>query len=192
VTRGHSVTGASRSGEARADVIIPMVKADVTNADQVAEAASGHDAIVSAVGPLHGVDNDEETFVGAAHGLIEGARRAKVTRLIVVGGAGSLEASPGVRVVDTPEFSDAWKPNALAQASALAIYRGVTDLEWTYISPAAMIGPGERTGSYRFGGDQLLTDKDGSSRISYGDYAAGLVDELEQGNAKGKRITIAY
>ncbi len=147
---------------------------------------------MSALGPRHGADDDEAIIVGAARGLIDGARGAGVRRIIVVGGAGSLEIAPGVRLVDTPDFPAAWKSNALAAAAALDVFRGVTDLDWTYVSPAAVIEPGERTGHYRAGGDQLVTDGGGSSRITYADFAIALSDELEQGNALRRRMTAAY
>ncbi|HEV8295788.1 MAG TPA: NAD(P)H-binding protein [Acidimicrobiales bacterium] len=194
VARGHTVTGATRRGATVEGLDIAVVPANVTDVEDVAALAVGQDAIVSAVGPRHGVDADDGTalFVGAAHALVDGARKAGVRRLVVVGGAGSLEIAPGVRLVDSPEFLDAWKPNALAQTAALDVYRTIDDLDWTYISPAALIEAGERTGRYRTGGEQLLTDDQGKSRITYADYAIALVDELEQRNAAGRRITVAY
>jgi hypothetical protein len=190
--RHHEVIAAVREPRPIEGLELTAIKADATDAAQVAKVAKGTDAIISAVGPAHGVDNDETTFVGAAHALIEGARSAGVQRLIVVGGAGSLEVAPGVRVVDSADFPEAWKPNALAQGAALEIYRTVNDLNWTYVSPAAMIGPGERTGSYRVGADQLLTDENGVSTISYADYAVAIVDELETNASPRRRITVAY
>jgi hypothetical protein len=120
-------------------------------------------------------------------------RLAGTRRLIVVGGAGSLEVAPGQRLVDTPDFHPAWKPAALAHARALdEIYRAADDLDWTYVSPAAVIEPGERTGSYRTGGDQLLTDEAGDSRISIPDYAIAIADLLDSGGAVRRRITVAH
>ena len=104
-SRGHSVTGATRSGPRPGDPQeIETLRVDATDAAEVAAAAPGYDAIVSALGPRHGADDDEAIIVGAARGLIDGARRAGVRRIIVVGGAGSLEIAPGVRLVDTPDF----------------------------------------------------------------------------------------
>lgn len=192
-SRGHSVTGATRSGPRPGDPQeIETLRVDATDAAEVAAAAPGYDAIVSALGPRHGADDDEAIIVGAARGLIDGARRAGVRRIIVVGGAGSLEIAAGVRLVDTPDFPAAWKSNALAAAAALDVFRGVTDLDWTYVSPAAVIEAGQRTGHYRAGGDQLVTDAGGSSRISYADFAIALADELELGNAVRRRMTAAY
>jgi putative NADH-flavin reductase len=191
LARGHTVTGASRSGQADG-LGVPMVPGDAADPATVARLASGQDAVIAAIGPKPGAAVRQDAFSGPAHGLIEGLRTAGVQRLLVLGGAGSLESAPGQRVVDAPDFPAAWKPNALGQAQALGIYRTVSDLDWTYISPAAIIGPGERTGTYRVGGDQLLVDAAGESRISFPDYAAAFVDELEKGNAIRRRITVAY
>ncbi|WP_268245573.1 NAD(P)-dependent oxidoreductase [Planomonospora parontospora] len=122
-----------------------------------------------------------------------GPPRRLSTTGTVVGGAGSLAAAPGVRLVDTPDFPAVYKGEALAQAELLELVRAQAgDLDWTYVSPAIVIEPGERTGSYRRGGDQVLADADGRSLISAEDYAVALVDELETGQAVGRRITVAY
>jgi uncharacterized protein len=190
--RGHAVTAASRSGTQAEDLGVPVLQGDAADAATVATLAQGQDAVVAAIGPKPGAAVPDGAFSGPAHGLIEGLRAAGVRRLLILGGAGSLEVAPGQRVVDGPGFPDLWKPNALGQAEALDIYRTVGDLDWTYVSPAAVIQPGERTGTYRVGGDQLLVDAAGESRISIPDYAAGFVDELEKGNAIRRRITVAY
>jgi putative NADH-flavin reductase len=192
LSRGHAVTAASRSGAQAEGLGVPVVAADAADPEAVARLAADHDAVVAAIGPKPGAEVPAGAFSGPAHGLIEGLRKAGVRRLLVLGGAGSLEVAPGQRVVDAPDFPDAWKPNALGQAEALDIYRTVGDLDWTYVSPAAIIQPGERTGTFRIGGDQLLVDAAGESRISIPDYAAGLVDELENGDAIRRRITVAY
>jgi uncharacterized protein len=192
--RGHTVTGATRSGAPVEGLVVQLVTGDAADPASVAKLAAGQDAVVSATGPRRGNGEDpEESLTGAAHGLAEGLRRAGVRRLVVVGGAGSLEVAPGQRLVDTPDFPPAWKPTALAHARVLdEVYRGIGDLDWTYISPAALIGPGERTGEFRVGGDQLLVDESGESRISIPDYAIAFADEVEDGEAFRRRITVAY
>jgi putative NADH-flavin reductase len=175
--RGHDVTAASRS-----------TGADVTDPAAIASTAADADAIVSAVS-ARGVDY---TLADVARSLVEGARRAGGRRLVVVGGAGSLEVAPGTRLVDTPEFPEDWKPEALQHAEALEVYRGVDDLDWTFVSPAAYIHPGERTGSYRLGGDQLLVDENGESEISAEDYAIAIGDLLEKGGHARERISVAW
>jgi uncharacterized protein len=192
--RGHRVTGVTRGGNVAGFTELAMIvkTGDVVNPDVVADLVKDHDAVASAVGPQLGVDDDEAILVGAARSLIAALRKVDVRRLVVLGGAGGLEVSPGIRVVDKPGFPTMWKKNALAQIKVLELYREVADLDWTVISPPALIEPGERTGTYRIGGDQLLVDAEGISRISIADYAIAFVDELEHGNAIRRRITVAY
>jgi putative NADH-flavin reductase len=191
VARGHRVTAASRSGDAPDGLDVATRRADATDAAQVADAALEHDAIVSAVGTRHGSDR-QAPYVAAAQAIVEGAHKAGVPRLVVVGGAGSLEVASGTRLVDTPEFPAGWKDDALAQAASLKVYRAVDDLDWTYVSPAALIEPGDRLGHYRRGGDELLVDEQGTSRITYPDYAIAIADVLERDDAPRRRITVAY
>jgi putative NADH-flavin reductase len=178
--RGHEVTGVSRSGPVKGDV------------HDSATLAKGYDAVVSAISPPRDGTEPEPPFVAAYRALIDGVRVAGVRRLIAVGGAGSLQVAPGVDLVDTPEFPEIYKKEALAARAVLRLFREVEDLDWTYISPAAEIAPGERTGVYRIGGDQLLADAEGRSFISAEDYAVAVADELENGAHPRRRITVAY
>ena len=123
--------------------------------------------------------------------LIDAVKQAGVKRLLVVGGAGSLEVAPGLQLVNSASFPEAWKPIALAHGEALEDYRKA-DLDWTYFSPAAMFAPGERTGIFRLGTDQLVVDEKGESRISTEDYAIAMLDEVENPRFTRKRFTIAY
>lgn len=196
LSRGHRVTGVTRRGVVELDggahEGLTVVSGDATDPAVVASLAPGHDAVASAVGPAVGRENDREIIVGATRALIEGLRKAGVTRLVTIGGAGSLEVAPGKRVLDSPDFPAMWRANAEAQTEALGLYREVEDLEWTFVSPAAHIGDGPRTGTFRVGGDQLLKDEQGNSDITYADYAVAFVDELERGNAIRRRISVAY
>jgi putative NADH-flavin reductase len=194
LNRRHRVTAAVRDDA----TILPqhnldVVEADATQSRSVAQVSSGTDAIVSAISPRPGEDGRKaSSLTDAATALIEGARSSGVRRLIIVGGAGSLEREPGRQLVDQPDFPDAYKPEALAQRDALAVYRGSAgDLDWTYISPAAEIHPGRRTGAYRVSGDQLLTNEEGRSTISFEDYAVAVLDEIEQGAHFGQRMSVA-
>lgn len=190
--RGHEVTAVTRSGKGSPEPSLTVETGDATDAASVTKLVTGHDAVLSAVGPRIGVEDEAEIIVGAARGLIAGLPPAGVRRLIVLGGAGSLEVAPGVLVADDPHFPPAWKANALAQAQALELYRASEGLDWTLVSPAALIEPGERTGVFRTGGDQLLTDADGTSRITIADYAIAFVDQLDKPTALRQRITVAY
>jgi putative NADH-flavin reductase len=190
--RGHEVTAAVRHPESfdLAGGGLRVVAADALDPDSVASAAAGHDVAVSAIGPAE--DSGPALLPEAARSLLAGLERAGVRRLMVVGGAGSLEVAPGVRLVDTPEFPEAWTGVALAAADALDVFRAAdTPVDWTYVSPAVLLEPGERTGRYRVGGDQLLTDAEGNSRISTADYAIALVDEAENAEHLRERFTVA-
>jgi putative NADH-flavin reductase len=116
-----------------------------------------------------------------------------VPRLISVGGAGSLLVASGQRLVDTPDFHDEWKPEALAAADALEAFRAAdTEVDWAFVSPGALLVPGERTGVYRLGGDELLVDEQGRSHISMEDFAVAILDEAEAPKHSRERFTAAY
>ncbi len=174
--RGQEVIGASRA-----------TGADITDPASVAAAVTGAEAVVSAVS-ARGVDY---TLHDVARSLVDGVRRAGVKRLVIVGGAGSLEVAPGVRLLDTPDFPDEYKAEASQGADALAFLQSISDLDWTYVSPAAFIHPGERTGRYRLGGNQLLVDENGNSEISAEDYAIAIADLLEQRAHPRSRVAVA-
>ena len=115
------------------------------------------------------------------------------TRLVIVGGAGSLYVNPEhtVQVIDTPDFPEEFKPLAGAQVKQLAELRERKDVRWTYISPAGDFqADGERTGKYILGGEELTLNSKGESIISYADYAIGMVDEIEKGNHIQQRISL--
>ncbi len=191
LTRGHSVTAAAR----QTGFFHPVGKATVVQADALDPATlpdviKGHDAVVVAVSGRKSGHRTVATIVG---NVLAGMPAAGVSRLLWVGGAGSLEVAPGVRLVDTPQFPVAYKEEALGQGAALQALRDSgTTVNWTYVSPPAIIGPGGRTGGYRIGGDQLLADANGNSTISWIDYAVAVVDELEKNAHPKSRITVAY
>jgi uncharacterized protein len=191
LARGHQVTLVARTpGKSGLHhEHLREVSGDAGDAASVAAAVKGHDAVVSAVGFGTG---DQTGLLQSTEALLQGVRQSGVKRLLVVGGAGSLEVKPGLQLVDTPSFPEAYKAPALAHREVLARYRKETALDWTYLSPAALITPGERTGKFRLGGDELVVDAKGESRISAEDYAVALVDELERPQHSRKRFTLAY
>lgn len=191
VRRGHDVTGVTRSGRASAPGT-HTATGDAADPEAVARLVTGADAVVSAIGPRHDGSEDPAVLATTTRSLIDGVRKAGVTRLVAVGGAGSLLDQTGARHMDDPHFPEAVKPIALAHAAALDVYRDTQDLKWTSVSPAASIEPGERTGRFRIGGDTLLTDENGVSRIAIPDYAIGFVDQVEKPTAIRARITLAY
>jgi putative NADH-flavin reductase len=194
--RGHEVVGVVRD-PARVqspDPRITLVQGDATDAASVARVAKGADAIVSAISPRPNSRGlPAPSLTAAAKALLAGARKANVKRLVVVGGAGSLEVAPGKRLMDAPGFPDAYKAEANEGAESLDVYRSEGKaMDWTFLSPAAEIHPGTRTGKYRTTGDQFLADDEGKSTISYEDYAVALMDEIERPKHPGKRFGVAY
>lgn len=180
--RGHTVSAIARSPERIAALPgVTPVKGDVFDKAGLAQILRGHDAVISAV---HFTASDPQT-------LIDAVRTAGVRRYLVVGGAGSLEVAPGKRLVDQPDFPAAYKAEATKGGEFLEKLRGVTDLDWTFLSPSALFTAGERTGKFRLGKDQLLTTSTGSS-ISFEDFAIALVDELERPAHIQQRFTVGY
>ena len=192
LAHGHQVTAVVRSEKdlpaelAGAQLAI----APLDDTDALAAVIAGHDVLASAYGPRPGDDIGQIATV--ADQLVAAARQAKVPRVVVVGGAGSLEIAPGVQLVDTPDFPAAYKPYALAAREALKRLQAVDDLDWTFFSPAAEIGPGDERGQYRVQARTFLADASGQSRISYADYGAAFVAELEAGKYPKQIITAAY
>ena len=184
LSRGHSVTGIARDpSKAQARAGLTLVAADATQAATLAPLLRGHDVVVSATRFVGGID---------ASTLLAAARQAGVPRIAVVGGAGSLEVAPGVALIDTPQFPDAYKAEAGAGRVFLQALRSEKDLDWTFLSPSALFAPGERTGQFRLGSDQLLVDAQGNSHISMEDFAIALADEIERPAHARQRFTVGY
>jgi uncharacterized protein len=189
VRRGHTVIAVVRHPEkVQAINGVKAVEGDVTDPASVAALAKGADAAVSAYSPP---GSDPGKLLDATRSLVAGLKESGIRRIIVVGGAGSLEVAPGVQLVDTPEFPSAWLAIAMAHRDVLPIFKQ-SDLDWTYFSPAALIEPGVRTGKFRLGGTRLVANDRGESRISAEDYAVALVDELENPQNIRKQFTAAY
>lgn len=191
LVRGHEVMAITRHPEhfPIAHPRLKVVQGDILDAGSVAEAVTGSDVVINATGPAHNESVDVHTFYrDSTHAAIEGVKRAGVKRLLVIGGAGSLEVAPGVQLVDTPEFPAAWKGGASALRDALSIYRA-SDVNWTFFSPSALIVPGKRTGQYRTGTDQLQVNDQGESYISAEDYAVAFIDEIEKPQFERQRFT---
>lgn len=180
--RGHQVRAIAR----KADAIpiaqgIEPVAGDASDANGLAELIRGSDAVISA---LH--------FDIPAATLLSAVKEAGVGRLLITGGAASLEVAPGKRLFDTPDFPSEWKGAAAGGIAFLEALRRENDVDWTYFSPAAFIFEGPRTEVFRIGDDQLIVDDAGDSKISFADYAIAMVDELEQHRHSRSRFTAAY
>lgn len=181
--RGHSVIAIARDASkiaARANVAARS--ADVHHTAALATAIQGADVVVSS--------GRFANFKAAD--LLPAVKQAGVKRLAVVGGAGSLEIAPGKALIDTPEFPAEYKPEASAGRDFLNDLRNEKAIEWTFLSPSALFVPGERTGKFRLGQDQLLVAADGKSSISYEDFAVALLDELELPKHVRARFTVGY
>jgi putative NADH-flavin reductase len=194
--RGNQVVGVVRDPDAvkSPDKRVTLVKGDATNADSVATIARGSDAVVSAISPRPNARGLATPSLAAnSRALIKGLRDAKVKRVLYVGGASSLEVAPGKALADMPDFPEAYREEAREGREALAIWRNeAKGLDWTYLSPAAEIAPGKRTGKYRTTQDQLLKDESGRSFITFEDYAVAVLDELERPQHVAERFGVAY
>lgn len=183
VQRGHALTGIARNVEklgGRADV--DARACDLADEAALAGILTGHDAVIVSV--KHNQADVMHVFAAC--------RKAGVKRVLVVGGAASLEVAPGAMLIDTPGFPEAIKVEAAPAVEALERIREVQDLDWTFLSPSIMLVPGERTGKFRIGGDELLKDAKGESRISQEDLAVALIDEAETPRHVRKRFTVGY
>jgi uncharacterized protein len=180
--RGHKVTAIARNPEKIATLPNATAKkGDALDGKSLVTLLKGHDAVISAV---HFSASDAKT-------LIDAARASGAKRYLVVGGAGSLEVAPGKRLVDQPDFPAAYKTEALKGAEFLDLLKSEKQLDWTFLSPSALFVPGERTGKFRLGGDEMLsTEKE--SKISFEDYAVALVDEIEKPAHRRQRFTVGY
>lgn len=193
LSRGHKVRAVVRNpARVTAQPGVTILEGDVTHAADVAAKLRGADAVISATSPGQGT---EHLALQAVRSLLEGARKAGVSRVLIVGGAGSLLVAPGVDLIDSGHLPPEWLAIAKAHRDVLNFLRAseiAAPLEWTYLSPAAFIQPGERTGKFRLGHDELVSDAQGQSRISAEDFAVALVDELEHPQHIRQRFTLAY
>ena len=192
LARGHKVTAlVSQPVKLKAQDNLSVVKADVLDEAALAGLLRGHGAVLSAFSGQAQADV-LGYYLRGFRSIIAAVKNSGVPRLLMVGGAGSLEAAPGVLVIDTPQFPEAWKATAEGARQALELLRQERTLDWTMLSPSAMLEPGERTGKFRLGDDRLLVDANGESRISLEDYAVAMIDELEKPAHSRRRFTIGY
>lgn len=189
LSRGHDITAIVRNPE-KVTVSNPRLnvkKGDVIKEEELVSLLKGNEAVISAYSA-----NDSSTYVKAITAIINATKKAGITRLLAVSGAGSLEVKPGVKLLDTPEFPAEWKDGATATRDAFDVIKQVTDLDWSVLSPAMVIEPGPRTGVFRLGKDQVLFNDKGESEISTADFAVALLDELERPAHIKQRFTLAY
>lgn len=192
LSRGHHVTAlVTRPERVAPQENLIIIKSDVLNTDALAEQLRGVDAVISAFSG-HAQDDVYSYYIKGFNSILAATQQASVPQLLVVGGAATLEIAPGKRLLDTPEFPAEYRATAKGAQTALETLRAQTAQAWTFLSPAAEIFPGERSGNFRIGGDTLLTDSEGNSRISVQDYAIAMIDELENPRHTNQRFCVAY
>ena len=193
LSRGHSVTVLARTpSKLGPQTGLTVVAADALDAAQVASAVAGHDAVISAYNPGWSEPQIHDLHLKASRAIVEGVKQAGLKRLLVVGGAGSLYVAPGLQLVDTPQFPAEYKQGALAARQALNELKTETALDWSFVSPPIGLAPGERTGKYRVGADDLLPGTgDQPAGISVADLAVAIVDEIETPRHAQRRFTVA-
>ncbi|KEI83260.1 3-beta hydroxysteroid dehydrogenase [Clostridium botulinum A2 117] len=191
LSRGHEVIAIARDISKIKDTNenLTVMQGDILKLDTLVNKLEGIDVLVSAFGPKVG---KEDTLIEATNNLITLAKKLGVKRLVAMGGAGSLKVQDDVELVNTEGFPEDWKPIALAHSKSLDIYRNEKEVNWTYLSPAALISSGVRTGKYSVGNEYLVVDEKGESKISFEDFAVAMIDEIENPKHIRSRFTVAY
>ncbi|MCD0444477.1 NAD(P)H-binding protein [Glycomyces sp. A-F 0318] len=189
LARGHEVTAVVRRPDSELPQGLAVVIGDAADPDQVARLSAGHDAAVSAVRAPTGREQEQVEATGA---LLKGAAASGV-RLLIVGGAATLRVpDSGRTVLEDPRYiAEEWRAVAEASAAQHRLCEAEAEADWTYLSPPAVLEPGERTGRYRLGKDELLVAEDGTARISMEDLAIAVLDELEHPKHRRTRFTAA-
>jgi len=190
--RGHHVTAVARNtAKLTQQSGLTAITADVHETASLARVLTGHTAVISAFSG-HAQAQVREYYVRGLRSIIAAVKQARVPRLLVVGGAGSLDVAPGIQLVDTPHFPPQWKQTAEGARDVLKLLREEQELDWTMLSPSALLERGARTGKFRLGTDQLPVDAAGESYISLEDYAVAMLDELERPTHSRQRFTVGY
>ncbi|EPF7466235.1 NAD(P)-dependent oxidoreductase [Serratia marcescens] len=193
LARGIQVTAIARQNkELPEHANLTVALGDVADTAWLAGQLRGQDAVISAYNPGWGEDNLYEKTARGAQQILTAVEQAGVKRLLVVGGAGSLEVAPGVELVDTPQFPENIRPGAQAVRDLRNKLRNESALDWTYLSPAALLEPGKRTGQFRLGTTQLLMNGEAPASISVEDLAVAIVDEIEKPQFIRAQFTAAY
>jgi putative NADH-flavin reductase len=195
--RGHQVTAIARNiSKINTDSeLAKPVEADIADEAALAELLKGHDAVVSTYNAGWTNPDLYNDFLKGSKTIQAAVKSSGVKRLLVVGGAGSLEVAPGVQLVDTPHFPEAYKAGATSARDYLNILKEETELDWTFLSPAIEMHPGTsgvRKGEYRTGLDNPVVGADGKSVISVEDLAVAIADEIEVPQFVKKRFTVSY
>jgi uncharacterized protein len=187
INRGHEVTAVARN-IAKLPSTVKAVNDDLSNAETIASVIAGADAVVSAYAPPQ---DNTDALLGITERQIAAVKKAGVSRLIIVGGAGVLEVAPGVTLINSGYLPEAFLPIAKSHEKALGILKK-SDVNWTYFSPAGYFEPGQRTAKFRLGTTNLIANEKGDSRISFEDYAVALANEIEKPAHERGQLSIGY
>ena len=191
LSRKHKVTAlVSDPSKLQAEANLDIRKTDVLDTARLTEQLRGRDLVISAFSG-HADADIYGYYIKGIRSLVEAVRASGVPRLLLVGGAGSLEVKPGVQLLDTPEFPAQWKATAEGARAALQMLRELADVDWTVLSPAPHLQPGTRTGRYRTGLDAVIQGDSGPADISLEDYAVAMLDEAETAKHRRQRFTVA-
>ena len=190
LARGHQVDGVVRSAAQVAELPAGVrgLVGDALSFDSAVGATTGRDVVITATRPARG----REAELAAVADVLLTALAVTGGRLLVVGGSATLTVPGGGTLSESPDYPAAWQPIATACADQLARCQASADVDWAYLSPPASLQPGERTGRFRLGGDELLADAYGVSALSYEDLAVVLLDEAERPKHQRCRFTAAY
>ena len=193
LARGLQVTAIARQQkDLPENANLRIALGDVADTEWLAKQLAGQDAVISAYNPGWAEDNLYEKTSRGAQQILDAVKKAGVKRLLVVGGAGSLEVAPGVELVDTPEFPENIRPGAQVVRDLRNKLRNETSLDWTYLSPAALLEPGKRTGQFRLGTTKLLMNGQAPAGISVEDLSVAIIDEIEKPQFIKAQFTAAY
>lgn len=188
VKRGHKVTGVARQVEKLKGQPVTAKTDDLSNVDAIAAIIKGADVVVSAYQPPA---DKTDALVDVTKRQIDAVKKAGGPRLLVVGGAGQLEVAPGVSLIKSGYLPAEFIPIATSHEKAAQVLEG-SDINWTYIAPAAFFVPGERTGKYRTGTNNLVSDAKGESKITFADYAIAMADEIERPKHERALFSVGY
>lgn len=195
LTKGHKVTAIVRNPQ-KINVENPnlaVIKADVSDTNTLINACKGKDAVISAYNPGWTNPHIYEETLRNYPLILDAVKQSGVKRLLCVGGAGTLFCAPGLRVVDSGVIPEAIMGGVKSLGEFyLNTLMNEKDIDWIFFSPAGTLEPGQRTGKFRLGKDDLIVDENGNSHISVEDYAVAMIDELENPKHHHERFTIGY
>ena len=196
--RGHQVTAILRRPQRIAPhPNLTVVEGDVLRRDQLARVLAGHDVVISSFNPARGVPGPEvfHRHVRGHRAIISAVKKSGVKRFLAVGGAASLKTPAGIEFLDSPEFPAAFEPFKPAIRGTRELYyllKQEPGLDWVFLAPSVMIGPGQRTNTFRLGKEHVLYDEKGKSHISLQDYAVAMINEAEHPKHHRERFTVGY